>query len=87
MVTEEEFICPGCGPGVAADEDGLCATCGAMTLTDATPWYVAALRAAERRGFERAREAGAKIAADVGTNLACRRIRALDPDAKEAPNE
>jgi len=27
--TPEQFVCPTCGPGVAADEDGCCVTCGA----------------------------------------------------------
>lgn len=29
LLPEERFCCPDCGPGVAADEDGCCANCGA----------------------------------------------------------
>jgi len=50
------FICPECGPGGCADEDGCCTTCGATTFMSDAEWLVkrdAALLAPLRAEVER----------------------------------
>lgn len=38
----EHFVCPECGPHIAADEDGCCALCGADCILDECPGSVCA---------------------------------------------
>ena len=51
--TDAERACPQCGPSVTCDEDGLCGSCGADTLSMTTGWYPAALAAVRAQERER----------------------------------
>lgn len=44
MPNAEHWVCPDCGPHVAADEDGCCATCGVEAYGEACGGHVCGTR-------------------------------------------